>query len=340
MVWCVPKRGHVVGSVIGRYRLLELLGRGGMSVVYLAEHTLLGKKVAIKLLHDEYSRDPRVVARFVDEARAAALVRHPGIVDIHDFGRHDDGRAFLVMERLDGESLARRLHRDGPLPERLVVDVLRQSARALAATHAAGVIHRDLKPANLFLERDATQQWGVMVKVLDFGVCRLSEGPKVRLTLKGAIVGTPAYMAPEQCKNARDADPRADVYALGCIAFEMAVGRPPFIQKGMGDLLVAHATSAPPLHLLDSVVSSPLRAVIARMLAKAPDARPQSMTDVDDALATAAAQRDEARSFVAAHVTAPMEAVVCDTIVDGTPPEMLPGADVSDPLAHGRHRPS
>src|SRR2546423_3219334 len=104
-----------------------------MSSVYLAEHTLLGKHVAIKLLHDDYSRDPRVVSRFIDEARAAGLVHHPGVVDIHDFGRHDDGRAFLVMERLDGESLARRLHRDGRLPERLIIELLRQIARALSA---------------------------------------------------------------------------------------------------------------------------------------------------------------------------------------------------------------
>jgi serine/threonine-protein kinase len=317
----------VVGSVIGRYRLLELLGEGGMSIVYLAEHTLLGKKVAIKLLHDEYSRDPRVVARFIDEARAAALVRHPGIVDIHDFGRHADGRAFLVMERLDGQSLAHRLHRDGPMPERLLVEVLRQTTRALEATHAAGIIHRDLKPANLFLVNDRTQPWGVLVKVLDFGVCRLSEDPKVRLTLQGAIVGTPTYMAPEQCKNARDVDPRADVYALGCIAFEMATGRPPYTEKGMAILMIAHATEAPPLHLLDGVVSPSLRGLIAQMLAKPVEARPQSMTAVSEALASATAESDLARSAVSAYVTAPMEAVVCDTIVDATAPEVLPTAD-------------
>ncbi|MCU1282705.1 MAG: serine/threonine protein kinase [bacterium] len=326
----------MVGSIIGRYRLLELIGRGGMSSVYLAEHTLLGKQVAIKVLRDEYSRDPRVVARFVDEARAAARVQHPGIVDIHDFGRHDDGSAFLVMERLHGESLAHRLHRDAALPERLIVEVLRQSARALAATHAAGVIHRDLKPANLFLVSDAAQPWGVMVKVLDFGVCRLGEDQKVRLTLTGTTVGTPTYMAPEQCKNARDVDPRADVYALGCIAFEMATGRPPFTEKGVGEMMVAHATSAPPLHLLDGVVSPPLRTVIARMLAKLPDLRPYSMSAVDAALASAAAERDEARSHVAAHVTAPMEAISCDTIVDATVPEMLPAADGDDPLDRRR----
>ena len=320
----------MIGTVIGRYRIVELIGQGGMSSVYLAEHTLLGKKVAIKLLHEDYSRDARIVSRFIDEARAAALVRHPGIVDIHDFGRHDDGRAFLVMERLDGESLARRLVGDGRLPERLIIDVLRQAARALAATHAAGVIHRDLKPSNLFLVSDPAQPWGVTLKVLDFGVCRLGEDQKSRLTLTGTIVGTPTYMAPEQCRNARDVEPRADIYALGCIAFEMATGQPPFIEKGVGAMMRAHMVSAPPLHLLDDLVSPPLRSVIARMLAKSLDGRPASMIALDHALASAAAERDEARTFIAASVTAPMQAVVCDTLVDAVAPDMLPADDRDD----------
>ena len=308
----------MVGTVIGSYRLRERLGTGGMSSVFLAEHTLLGKLVAIKLLHDEYSRNPRVVARFIDEARAAARVRHPGVVDIHDCGRHDDGRAFLVMERLEGESLLRRMQRDGRLAERFIVDVLRQTARALAATHAAGVIHRDLKPSNLFLVPDASQPWGVAVKVLDFGVCRLAEEQSIRLTLSGAIVGTPTYMAPEQCRSARNVDPRADIYALGCIAFEMAAGQPPFVEKGVGRMMLAHTIEPPPIHLLDDLVSPPLTALIASMLAKSPAGRPASMLAVDEALAAAAAARDEARAPIATLVTAKMEAVDHDTIVDAT----------------------
>jgi len=308
----------VVGTVIGHYRLVERLGTGGMSSVYLAEHTLLGKKVAIKLLHDEYSRDPRVVARFVDEARAAARVRHAGVVDIHDFGRHDDGRAFLVMERLEGESLLRRMQRDGRLAERFIIDIVRQTARALAATHTAGVIHRDLKPANLFLVPDAAQPWGVAVKVLDFGVCRLAEEQSVRITLSGAIVGTPTYMAPEQCRSARNVDPRADIYALGCIAFEMAAGQPPFVEKGLGRMMLAHSIEPPPIHLLDDLVSPPFAAVVASMLQKSPDARPPTMLAVDEALVAAAAARDEARAGIAAHPTIPMQTVDADTLVDAT----------------------
>jgi len=311
----------VVGAVIGRYRLLELLGTGGMSVVYLAEHTVLHKRVAIKLLHDDYSKNPQIVTRFIDEARAAARVRHPGIVDIQDCGTLDDGRAFLVMEPLDGESLAWRLSREGRLPEPFLIELLRQTARALSAAHASGVIHRDLKPANLFLSIDDAMPWGVLVKVLDFGVCRLVEADKVRLTLSGTVVGTPTYMAPEQCKNARNADARSDIYALGCIAFEMAAGQPPFLEKGMGGMMLAHAAAAPPLHLIEETVSQSLLTIIARMLAKLPDARPPSMAAVEVALAAAAAERFEARAGIATHVTAPMETIVCDTIVDEPKPQ-------------------
>jgi serine/threonine-protein kinase len=310
----------VVGTIVGRYRLVELLGTGGMSVVYLAEHTVLGKQVAIKLLHDEYSRNPRVVTRFMDEARAAARVRHPSIVDIHDCGTLDDGRAFLVMETLEGESLRTRLESEGRLPEPILLELLRQTARALSAAHAAGVIHRDLKPGNLFLSEDPTMPWGILVKVLDFGVCRLCEDDRIRLTLSGAVVGTPTYMAPEQCKNARNVDARSDIYSLGCIAFEMATGQPPFTERGMGAMMLAHTSSQPPLHLLEETASPTLAALIARMLAKLPDARPASMHAVELALAAAAAERTEARAAIAAHVTVPMETVVNDTIVDATVP--------------------
>jgi serine/threonine-protein kinase len=141
----------------------------------------------------------------------------------------------------------------------------------------------------------------------------------VRLTLSGAVVGTPTYMAPEQCKNARTVDPRADIYALGCLAFEMAAGQPPFTEKGMGAMMLAHTVTPPPLHLIEDSVSRSLVTLIARMLAKLPDARPQSMVSVELALAAVAAERFEARASIAAHVTAPMEAIVSDTLVDAEP---------------------
>jgi serine/threonine-protein kinase len=314
----------MIGLTVARYKIVTQLGRGGTSTVYLGEHVMLGKHVAIKMLHDEYSRDARVVARFVDEARAAARVRHPGVVDIHDFGRHDDGRAYLVMELLEGESLYQRLRR-GPLPEPLVFDVLRQAAQVLDVTHGAGVIHRDLKPGNLFLCEDETRLFGLSVKVLDFGVARIHDAQRaaVRLTLSGAIVGTPTYMAPEQCKSARDADARSDVYALGCIAFEMATGAPPFPGKSMATIMAAHANQQPPLEQLEPVVSPELAEVIAQMLVKKPGERLQSMSALLTALDEAASVRAEHRALIASHPTDPMMAVVDDTIVDPSIPEQF-----------------
>jgi serine/threonine-protein kinase len=318
----------MIGIAIGRYRVLELIGQGGMSSVYLGEHVLFGKRVAIKVLHDEYSRDARIVARFVDEARAAARMQHPGIVEIHDFGRHHDGRAYLIMELLHGESLAQRLRRAGPLPEPVVIEVIRQAASALASAHEAGVIHRDLKPGNLFLVRDGHKPWGLGVKVLDFGVARLADVKRVRLTLSGAVVGTPTYMAPEQCRDAREADHRADVYALGCIAFEMATGRPPFDAKGVGELMQMHNYTAPPLQLLEGALSAPVAQVVEAALVKARDERLQSMSAMVTALDTAVAQREAERLPVASRVTAPhdvvdLEGLEPDTLVDEPPPDMI-----------------
>ena len=293
-----------------------------MGTVYLAEHLLLGKRVAIKTLLAKYSQDERLVARFVDEARAAARIQHPGIVEIHDFGRQGDGRAFLVMELLEGESLEERLRTVGPLPEPVLIEVVRQAARALEAAHTAGVVHRDLKPGNLFLVRDPTRPWGLGVKVLDFGVARLTDStPTVRLTLSGSIVGTPTYMAPEQCKNASNVDARADVYALGCLALEMATGRPPFLGKGSATIMAAHVNTPPPLHLLDGALSAPMGAAIAAMLVKPREERLQSMTAVLGALDAATAARNEARRDVAERPTAPMDAVVDDTLVEQTLPD-------------------
>jgi eukaryotic-like serine/threonine-protein kinase len=328
----------VIGTTIQSYRIIKQLGHGGMGTVYLAEHVLLGKRVAVKTLLPEYSRDERLVARFVDEARAAARIRHPGIVEVFDFGT-EDGCGFLVMELLEGESLAERLRRAGPLPEPVLVEVMRQTAHALGAAHAAGVVHRDMKPGNIFLSTNAQLPWGMSVKVLDFGVARLTDSNRVRLTMKGMIVGTPTYMAPEQCKNAREVDHRADVYALGCIAFEMATGHPPFPDKGMGAMMNAHMSVPPPLQQLEPLLSSPMRAVIAASLMKAREERLQSMTAVLAAIDAAVAARNESRSWVAQKTTMPMmtavtasgapvapvdEPVEPDTIVDKTISELPP----------------
>lgn len=221
--------GGTPGERLGPYRLVRRLGRGGMGEVWLAEHEQIKSQVAIKLvLADPHDED--AAARFLREARATARIRHPGIVAVSDFGERSGGGAYLVMELLDGESLAERLQR-GPLRLSLVLELGVQIAEALAAAHAADVIHRDLKPANVFLVPDAAAREAVRAKLLDFGVAKAigASADELGHTTTGAVVGTPVYMAPEQCTSSRGAvDHRADLYALGVLLYEMATGTPPF----------------------------------------------------------------------------------------------------------------
>ncbi len=275
----------MIGSTLGNYCVEAVVGEGGMGTVYRAEHLLIGKQVAIKILRQDLSAGDEMVQRFFNEARAAARAKHPGIIDVYDFGRHD-GCAYLVMELLDGEPLSARLRR-----ERLDHDTVRligrQVASALAAAHDAGIAHRDLKPDNIFLARDETAVGGVRVKLLDFGIAKLTEadGSSSAGTRTGAIMGTPAYMSPEQCRGAGDVDHRADLYALGCILFEMMAGRPPFIGHGTGELISAHLTRRPqPMAAAAPGVPAPLAGLVDRLLAKQPGARLQHARDVASVL--------------------------------------------------------
>src|SRR5215831_18237470 len=166
--WCA-----VIGTTVGSYRILDKLGEGGMGAVYLAEHTLIGRRAAVKVLLPELSNNQEIVNRFFNEARSTAQIKHPGLIDIYDFGYHTTGSAFIVMEFLDGESLASRLRRESRLPIALLATLGRQIASALAAAHQKGIVHRDLKPDNVFLVVDAEMQHGVRAKVLDFGIAKL-----------------------------------------------------------------------------------------------------------------------------------------------------------------------
>src|SRR6185503_11047667 len=222
-------------------RIVSELGAGGMGSVFLAEHTMLGSRAAIKVLRPELSQQQHVVQRFFDEARAATRVADPGIVTVLDFGWHTNGAAYLVMEHLPGETLTRRIRRMGYLPSTQALGLLRQCAMAMAAAHARGIVHRDLKPDNIFIVPDPAVA-GERIKVLDFGIAKLvgdgdaSHGG----TVTGMILGTPGYMSPEQCRGAGKVDHRTDVYALGCVAFFMICGRPPFVADTPGDLIAAH----------------------------------------------------------------------------------------------------
>jgi serine/threonine protein kinase len=260
-----------------------MIGEGGMGVVYLAEHTVIGKKSAIKLLRPG---SDEAAARFVNEARAAASLRHPGLVDVFDFGQHD-GRTYIVMEFLDGESLAQRLARDTRLPVPIAVAITRQVASALHAAHKEGIIHRDLKPENIFLLADPDAPAGVRSKVLDFGIAKLvnEQNPRSVKTNSGTVIGTPRYMSPEQCKNARTVDGRADVYSLGCILFEMLVGVTPFDYDTWAELVAAHLYETPPRpRELAPTIPKDVELVLLKMLAKAPEDRQQSMQELAQAL--------------------------------------------------------
>jgi serine/threonine-protein kinase len=264
----------LIGATIGNYRVVAKLGEGGMGAVYLAEHPLIGKKVAIKIVRED-STD--VAERFFNEARLVNDIGHAHIVDVVDYGvvEKPSGRfVYLIMEFLAGEPLSALLAREGPLAPGRAVAVALQIADALAACHDKGVVHRDLKPDNVFLVRDD------FVKVLDFGIAKLASARPN--TDRGMVVGTPAYMAPEQCEGRRDVDARADVYALGVLCYEMLGGVVPFSGEGYRDVLNQHLTRTPPP--LD-VVPGPLAAVVLRALEKRREARFRSMLVFGQALA-------------------------------------------------------
>jgi tRNA A-37 threonylcarbamoyl transferase component Bud32 len=280
------------GATIGQYRVTGLIGQGGMGAVYAGEHTLLGRPAAIKVLLPELSRKQDVVMRFFNEARAATAIRHPGIVEIYDFGWTPDGAAFIVMERLDGEALADRLAR-GRLAWPAAFAVARQIAGALAAAHAKGIVHRDLKPDNVFLVPDPEVPGGERIKLLDFGIAKLAgeTTTAVNMTKTGSVMGTPTYMAPEQCRGVA-VDHRADLYALGCVMFELCAGRPPFVGEGSGDVLAAHIhVPVPALAAFGVELPRPVEDIIRRLLAKLPGERPQTAEAVIRAIDAVATER-------------------------------------------------
>ena len=259
-----------------------------MGRVFLAEHTTIGRRAAIKVLHPEYAVRQGVLQRFFNEARAANMVRHPGIIEIYDHGTAPDVGAYLVMEFLDGEDLHKRLRRMRRLDPEAAVGILRRVASAVGAAHAAGIIHRDLKPDNIYLVPDPDHPAGERVKVLDFGVAKLVGDGELqgRKTRTGAVIGTPIYMAPEQCDGAKDIDLRADIYSLGIITYEALSGRPPFIAEGFGQLIAQHiGHDAPPLTRWVDGVPASLASVVHKCLEKDPADRFQSMGELEAALA-------------------------------------------------------
>ena len=272
------------GDRLGVYQLLRPIGAGGMGSVFEAEHAELGKRCAIKVLHDEYSHNSKIVRRFFNEARAVAKIRHENIIDVYDFGKTPDRYYYFVMELLEGISLSDELKRLGRIELRRACFITGQIARALAAVHAAGIVHRDLKPGNLFLLRRA--QVEDFVKVLDFGIAKLVAKSQLEETETGVVIGTTRYMAPEQCRGGKEVDHRADVYALGTVFYGMLAGRLPFTADNPGDLVVQHLTETPaPLsYFYPGALPPEMDALVARALAKSPADRFQSMHDFADVL--------------------------------------------------------
>lgn len=270
---------------VGRYQMVRLLGQGGMASVYEACEPSLNRRVAIKVLHAEMSKDSEVIARFSAEGRIVNGIRHPSLVPVHEQGQLQDGSYYIVMDLLEGETLSRRLARSvhRPLSLEEVLRIARQVTEALATVHRHGVVHRDIKPDNLMLVSDPAVSGGVRVKILDFGLAKVQRaraGTEPPKTVVGCAYGTISYMAPEQMFDARGATDRADVYSLGNTIFEMVTGRSPFPGTEPLQIWGAQLTKPAP-DLREFVPTAPrdLALLVQRMLNREPVHRP-SMEDV------------------------------------------------------------
>ena len=273
------QRDNLLGSIVDdRYEVLAVIGEGGMGRVYRVRHRRLGRAFALKALRADLARDPILTERFIQEARAAAVVTHPNVVQINDFGTLTSGQPYFVMELLEGRTLTRILREEGPIEPGRCVTIARQIAEALAAAHAMGVIHRDLKPDNVILIRPTGAH--MTVKVLDFGLAKVAVSS--RLTRPGVVFGTPHYMSPEQASG-EPFDHRVDIYALGIMMFEMVTGRVPFEADTYMGVLSKHIYAAPPKPREYHAPAGALpgfEEIIAGCLAKNPVDRLPSMTDL------------------------------------------------------------
>jgi serine/threonine protein kinase len=288
----------------GRYELGAVLGRGGMGVVYEARHIALGRSVALKVLRRDLARSSEAVARFHREARAAASIRSPHVVEVFDFGFTEEGDAYIAMERLHGVDLRRLVQTEGPLDPARAVAIARQIARGLASAHAQGIVHRDLKSENVIVsDRDAV----AVVKILDFGISKIAEFDEggSPLTSEGVVMGTPHYMAPELLRGADLADARADLYALGCVLYELLTGTLPFSGRTAMEVAYKH-------------VHEPV---------EPPSARRPDLGSTFDSLARAALEKDVTKRIPSAE----RFLLALDALVLGPPPSASSSAERSSP---------
>jgi eukaryotic-like serine/threonine-protein kinase len=312
-----PRIDPLLGQVLAeRYRVTRKIGEGGMGSVYEAQHVVLNKSVAVKVLREKFLDRPTVAKRLVQEAQLASAIRHEHIIDITDSGATDDGRTFVVMELIEGPSLAELLRREGALTERRALAIARQVVSALGAAHARGIVHRDVKPENILLRAD-----GDFVKVVDFGISksvRPGEADEVgRLTSTGVVMGTPFYMSPEQARGDEDVDHRIDVYAVGVILYECLTGEVPFRGPNYLGILqrVANDAATLPRALRPELsISEAVERVTMKAMAKVRTERYATMealgADIDRVLAgepidaPAAAARPRGRRFAAVAIGA------------------------------------
>ncbi len=284
----MDERDPLIGQTLGNYRVERLLGAGAMGQVYLGIHPKIDRQVAIKVLNHSLSADPAMVERFLAEARAVNHIDHPNIVQVFDFGTVPDGRPYLVMEFLTGEDVKQLMARRGPLPPDEVLILVRQIAAGLDAAHEAGIVHRDLKPENVFVQR---AKHGLSVKLVDFGIAKVLE-PGLRgggQTSTGVIMGTPAYMSPEQAMgHTAEIGPASDVYSLTVMVYQMLSGRLPFEGDFVPQILVKHVSEPPtPITRYLPSLPDPVWQALVHGLAKEAPARPATAGDFYQELATA-----------------------------------------------------
>jgi tRNA A-37 threonylcarbamoyl transferase component Bud32 len=301
------------GLRFGKYEVRDKLGQGGYGIVYAARDTELGRDIALKFLRPDYAQKPQVLHRFLQEARSAAKILHPGIITVYEAGYVEntetvaDGSVYIAMELLTGESLSSRLG-GGRLPVEQAIELGMQCASALEAAHRSGIVHRDLKPDNIFLVPDTSLPGGERVKILDFGVAKLADSDPADdatgvHTSSMMMLGTPRYMSPEQCRSSARVDHRSDIYSLGCILFELLCGQSPY-DGDAGELIAKHQLApVPSPRWLRPELPAYLDVLVTTMMEKEPKDRPGSMEKVREGLAAAAAGGIPVEEFQRADTT-------------------------------------